>query len=244
MGKRDADYYEQYMTIATAEKFLGPYKIIKPCIHLLGMNSGDFDLVMNASDHKGYIYFERVHTELICADLTDDFLDVTGFYSSHFPRRQPPFTREAPAYFTRKGRHYLITSGTTGYFPNPSEAAVADMHHGPWTLLGDPHVEDPSRTSFHSQVTSVFRHPHKKDLYIALADRWLTDLSDKTPDMEAVFEAMFNPEKKPLLSGKEFAAISAQNTSLADYVWLPIRFTGDGRPFIEWLDEWRIEDFA
>jgi hypothetical protein len=61
--------------------------------------------------------------------------------------------------------------------------------------------------------------------------------------MEAVFEAMFNPEKKPLLSGKEFAAISAQNTSLAGYVWLPIRFTGDGKPFIEWLDEWRIEDY-
>jgi hypothetical protein len=242
MGKRDADYYIQYMTIAVSERFLGPYTIIKT-LHPLGMNSGDFDLVMNESDHKAYIYFERVHTELICADLTDDFTDVTGYYSSHFPRKRPPFVREAPAFFTRKGKMYLITSGTTGYFPNPSELAEADLYHGPWTVLGDPHAGDSGRTSFHSQITSVFRHPHKKDLYIALADRWLTDLNEKTPDMEAVFESRFDPEKKPLLTGEEIAALSARNTSLADYVWLPIRFTGDVKPFIEWLDEWRIEDF-
>lgn len=239
---RDEPYYEQYMTIATADRFLGPYKTVKT-IHPLGMNSGDFDLVMNGNDHKAYIYFERVHTELVCADLTDDFTDVTGHYSCHFPRRQPPFVREAPAFFSRKGRLYLITSGTTDYFPNRSEVASAELFHGPWTVLGDPHVGDPSGTSFHSQVTSVFKHPHKKDLYIALADRWLTDLNDSMPDMEAVFDAMFSPDKKSIMTGKEYEALSMRNTSLADYVWLPIRFTADGRPYIEWLDEWRIEDF-
>jgi hypothetical protein len=30
-------------------------------------------------------------------------------------------------------------------------------------------------------------------------------------------------------------------TSLADYVWLPVRFV-DGVPKIEWLDEWTIEE--
>jgi hypothetical protein len=242
MGKRDADYYVQYMTIAVADRFLGPYRIIKT-IHPLGMNSGDFDLVQNESDHKAYIYFERVHSELICADLTDDYLDVTGYYSSHFPRLQPPFVREAPAFFKRRGNFYLFSSGTTGYFPNPSEVAESRLFHGPWTLLGDPHIHDPSHTSFHSQITSVFKHPKKKDLYIALADRWLTDLTDKTPDMRDIFEAMFNPEKKPLLTREEMAALSAQDTSKADYVWLPVSFTEDGRPFIEWRDEWKTEDY-
>jgi hypothetical protein len=243
MGHRDADYYVQYMTIAVADRFLGPYKIIKT-IHPLGMNSGDFDLVQNKSDHKAYIYFERVHSELICADLTDDYMDVTGYYSSHFPRLHPPFVREAPAFFTRKGRMYLITSGTTSYFPNPSEVAVSGLFHGPWTLLGDPHANDPSHTSFRSQISSVFRHPHKKDLYIALADRWLTDLPEEMPDMGKVFEALFNPEKKSHLTRKEREALSSQTTSfLADYVWLPIKFAEDERPFIEWLDEWRVEDY-
>jgi hypothetical protein len=242
MGRRDADYYVQYMTIAQADRFLGPYTVIKT-LHPLGMNSGDFDLVQNESDHKAYIYFERVHSELICADLTDDYTDVTGHYSAHFPRPFPPYVREAPAFFRRRGKLYLITSGTTGYFPNPSEAASADLHHGPWTLLGDPHEGDPRRTSFCSQISSVFRHPHKKDLYIALADRWLVDLPETMPDMGAVFEGMFNPDKEPVLSGEAMEALTAQNTSLADYVWLPIEFTASGKPLIRWRDEWRIEEY-
>ena len=75
-------------------------------------------------DGKGYYYFERVHSELICADLTDEFTDVTGYYSTHFPHPGPPSVREAPAYFKRQGQHYLVTSGTTGYFPNRSELAM------------------------------------------------------------------------------------------------------------------------
>ncbi|MET1082896.1 MAG: hypothetical protein ABWY12_07590 [Burkholderiales bacterium] len=34
----------------------------------------------------------------------------------------------------------------------------------------------------------------------------------------------------------------AIDTSQARYVWLPIRFDGD-RPRIDWMSEWRIEDF-
>jgi len=37
--------------------------------------------------------------------------------------------------------------------------------------------------------------------------------------------------------------LSANNTSLADYVWLPILFE-DGRPVIRWMDSWRVEDFT
>ncbi|MDR2629985.1 MAG: family 43 glycosylhydrolase [Spirochaetaceae bacterium] len=242
MGRRDTDYYVQYMTIAQADRLLGPYTITN-ILHPLGMNSGDFDLVQNESDHKGYIYFERVHSELICADLTNDYTNVTGYYSSHFPRPFPPYVREAPAFFRRRGKLYLITSGTTGYFPNPSEAAVADLYHGPWTLLGDPHEGDPSRTSFCSQISSVFKHPHKRDLYIALADRWLVDLPETMPDMGAVFEGMFNPEKEPVLSREAMNALSAQNTAIADYVWLPVEFTASGKPIIRWRDEWQIDEY-
>ena len=40
-----------------------------------------------------------------------------------------------------------------------------------------------------------------------------------------------------------------RNTSIADYVWLPLKFEEPseayphGRVQIEWLDEWRIGDF-
>ena len=61
-----------------------------------------------ASDGKAYYYFERVHSETICADLTDDYTDVTGYYSTHFPKPFPPYVREATAHFLRKGKHYLL----------------------------------------------------------------------------------------------------------------------------------------
>ncbi|MBQ7981131.1 MAG: family 43 glycosylhydrolase, partial [Oscillospiraceae bacterium] len=162
----------QAETVLTADDFLGSYTKVKEGIRPLGMSAGDFDLAV-ADDGKAYYYFERVHSETICADLTDDYTDVMGYYSTHFPRRFPPYVREATAHFMRKGKHYLVTSGTTGYLPNESEVAVADTWHGPFTVLGNPHPDDKTRTSYHSQISSVFKVQGKKDLYIAVADRWL-----------------------------------------------------------------------
>ena len=236
----------QAETILTADNLLGPYTMVRKGYQPLGMNAGDFDLVVNPSDGKAYYYFERVHTELICADLTEDYTQATGYYSSHFPRKYPPFVREAPAYFYRKSLHYLFTSGTTGYHPNPSEAACAELFHGPWRLLGNPHTDDPAKMSYNSQITSVFKHPHKKDLYIALADRWMPDLPGTPGIYESVaarFEAIFNPDaNKPVLD-EPIGSIHEINTSVADYVWLPVRFEGE-MAYLDWQDEWRLEDYA
>lgn len=229
----------QRSTVLVADDILGPYKTVRTWLRPLGMSAGDFDLVVDPHDGKGYYVFERVHSELIVADLTDDYTDVTGYYSTHFPQPQPPFVREAPAYFRRGRKHYLITSGTSGYYPNPSEAAVADTYHGPWTVLGDTHPSDVSRTSFRSQISSVFEHPGKKDLYIALGDRWLPRYTEDSSRAIAAFTEHFAPGRDGDEPMEELAHV---DTSIADYVWLPIRFDGD-RPVIEWRDEWRTEEF-
>ncbi|XVQ15493.1 family 43 glycosylhydrolase [Spirillospora sp. CA-255316] len=235
----------QESTVLVADAIEGPYRIVRTGLRPLGMSAGDFDMVVDPTDGKGYYYFERVHSELICADLTADYTDVTGYYSTHFPRPHPPSVREAPAYFRRGAKHYLFTSGTSGYFPNPTEVAVADTYHGRWTVLGDPHPGDPAGTSYRSQISSVFKHPHKKDLYIALADRWLpevpAEVSAKALErMESVLASGGG------LTGADDSGAPQQllepNTSIADYVWLPIRFDGD-MPYLDWHDEWRIEDF-
>ncbi|MGX1274876.1 family 43 glycosylhydrolase [Streptomyces phaeoluteigriseus] len=234
----------QQSTVLVADAVEGPYRIVRTGLRPLGMSAGDFDLVVDPTDGKGYYYFERVHSELICADLTEDYTDVTGFYSTHFPRPRPPFVREAPAYFRRGNLHYLFTSGTSGYFPNPTEAAVAETYHGPWTLLGNPHPGDPTGTSYRSQISSVFKHPHKKDLYIALADRWLPDVPAEL--CAKALEHMTNPpaQEAPADSRRDQARASLMdpNTSVADYVWLPIRFDGT-MPRLDWHEEWRIDDF-
>lgn len=231
----------QAETVLTADNLPGPWIKIREGLRPLGMSGGDFDLAV-APDGKAYYYFERVHSELICADLTDDYTDVTGYYSTHFPQPFPPYVREAPAHFIRRGKHYLLTSGTTGYLPNPSEAAIADSWHGPFTVQGELHVDDKSRTSFHSQISSVFKVVGKKDLYIACADRWVPKAMHLKYEIYGQwFRSMFDadaPEFDAGLMGENII----YNTSIADYVWLPLRFVGD-RVFIDWKDEWSLDDY-
>jgi Glycosyl hydrolases family 43 len=232
----------QTATVLVADALLGPYRIVRTGLRLLGMNAGDFDLVVSPADGKAYSYFERVHSELICADLTDDYTNVTGYYSTHFPHPHPPYVREAPAYFFRKGLHYLFTSGTTWYYPNRSEVASARTYHGPWTVLGDPHPGDPKGISFHSQISSVFQHPYKKDLYIALADRWLPTLPSYLSNIAERAKQHFQGDAERVAQ-EPFQLPAYPDTSLADYVWLPIRFDGD-MAYLDWHDEWRMEEYG
>lgn len=235
----------QSETVMTADSLTGPYTKVREGLYPLDMSAGDFDLAV-APDGKGYYFFERVHSETVIADLTADYTDVTGYYSEHFPHSHPPYVREATAHFIRKGKHYLITSGTTGYMPNPSEAAVADTWHGPYTVLGDPHPGDASRTSYHSQISSVFKVHGKKDLYIACADRWMPNAMDVPyEDYEKAYDIMFSPEatdEDRSAAAEIMSRIPREKTAEADYVWLPIRFDGEN-VIIDWYDEWRIDDF-
>lgn len=62
------------MTILTADCLTGPDTMVRKNLRLLGMNAGDFNLAVA----QAYCCFERVHSETICADLTQDYTDVTG----------------------------------------------------------------------------------------------------------------------------------------------------------------------
>lgn len=232
----------QTVTILTSPHLLGPYEKIREHFQPLQMNAGDFDLVISPSDQKAYYYFERVHSELICADLTEDYTNVTGYYTSHFPRKNPPFVREAPAYFFRKGIHYLVTSGTTGYYPNPSELACSLSFHGPFTVLGSPHRGEDSSTSFRSQISSVFRVPFKKDLYIALADRWLPDDHTPYPVVCEHYRSKFEPDYPQVSTHLSWPHIRTCNTSIATYVWLPFHFEGN-MGYLDWKDEWSLDEY-
>ena len=235
----------QSETVLVSDHLTGPYTIVRERLYPLGMSAGDFDLVV-APDGKAYYYFERVHSETICAELTDDYTDVTGKYSTHFPRPYPPYVREATAHFQREGKHYLLTSGTTGYLPNPSEVAVADNWHGPFKVLGNPHPADQSNTSFHSQISSVFKVQGKEDLYIACADRWMPEQMDiPYASYEKAFADIFradSTDEERAEANRVLDALKQPDTSKADYVWLPLRFDGE-MVYIDWRDEWKIEDY-
>lgn len=234
----------QFMNILTAEKLEGPYTAVREVYHPLDMDSGDFTLAMDEENGKAYIIFERPHFQLICADLTDDYTACTGKYSVHYDGRKPPYTREAPTFFTHKGRKYLFTSGTTGYFPNQSSVCVFDDFHGEYTDLGDPFAGDRDHTSFSSQITCVLRIPGT-DRLIACADRWMPFpwVGPLAPYTLRRFEKMFEgyvpdlSKKTEGVSGKETRHF--ETTRFSRYVWLPIEWEGE-KPLIRWREEWRI----
>ncbi len=235
--------------VLAADVVTGPYEMVNPCVFPCGLPVGDFDLQVDPETKKGYLISQKPHTAVYVADLDETYTNLTGKYSEHFHHEAPPESREAPAYFKRGGLHYLITSGTTGYYPNPSEAACATDWHGPYEIQGDPHVNDTSKTSFCSQITSVFKHPGKRELYIALADRWKPELVEKegfssgefSDGIQDKFHRIFDPEIEFIFTEEDAKEMSI-NSSVADYVWLPLKFDGETVQ-IEWLDSWKVEDF-
>ena len=118
---------------------------------------------------------------------------------------------------------------------------MAEEWHGPWKVVGDPHRNDRSMTSFNSQISCIFKHPEKEDLYIAMADRWLPNLPETEGDGFYTGEAYRKVEQsfKEEFSGiadkkekDEETDYGKDDTSIARYVWLPIRFEGDV-PYID-----------
>ena len=247
-AKSQAD--DGYFAIFQADRFMGPYTFVRN-LQPEGYGVGDFDMYVDEETGKGYVWFERPHWELICADLTDDFLDVTDVYSNHFVGQKPPFTREAPAHFVAHGKHYLFTSGTTGYTSNPSEVAEFEDYHGDYRILGDPHVGDSCASSFNSQITGVIKIPGK-DLWIALADRWEphttdTDFARRTFEAKKGAYANYQPQAQkpagtvPQVVDRRYKLVDmAHAVYHAGYVFLPITFE-DGMPKIHWQDSWTLD---
>ena len=177
-------------------------------------------------------------------NLTDDYLGVTEGQVSYFPYGAPPDSRESPAFFRHGGKIYLSMSGTTGYNPNPTILSCADKCEGPWEELGEFCVGDTTKSTFHSQISCMLKHP-EKDLYIAMADRWLVDLDLKYLPLirEGYRILQSTPPVKTDLEWKDVVSIVNRDTCRATYVWLPVRFDDSGRPYLQWLDDWKLEDF-
>ena len=244
---------DQFMTVMQADDLLGPYELVRKIYKPLGMDTGDFTLVKDPGGDKAYFIFDRPHFELVTATLTDDYTAVTGTYSSHYQGLRPPFAREAPVYFYRGGKHYLITSGTTGYDPNPSRVCVFDEFHGEYRDLGLICEGEDAAASFCSQFTCVLQVPGT-ELYIAMADRWRPRAADMRRarrqaaaqgrrDLPAECGAPADSAERSAgsaLPGK--LLFHGENTSISRYVWLPVEFERE-RPVIRWHDTWKLRDY-
>ena len=78
-----------------------------------------------------------------------------------------------------------------------------------------------------------------------MADRWMPKhMHLQYERYRELFEKNFNPDYSGNVQMDEeiLKCVLDKNTSIADYVWLPIRFEGENA-YIDWLNEWRGEDY-
>jgi hypothetical protein len=135
-----------------------------------GQMARDMTLYVDDDGKAYHIHSSENNQTIHVAELTDDYQDFTGKYSRVLEGK----ANEAPAIFKRNGRYYMISSGTTGWKPNPARLSVADNILGPWQELGDPSRGDENqvKTTFWSQSTYILPVAGKKDAYIYMGDRW------------------------------------------------------------------------
>ncbi len=236
---------EAAFTIWQADALLGPYEMVENLYNPGGHKAGDFDLIADPATGKGYIYFDADHASMLCMELSEDYLRAEKEVAKSYANLTPPFTREAPALFEKDGKKYMLTSGMTGYVPNKSDSAVCDSWDSVFESLGDPHIDDASCASFNSQISKIFR-VEGTDRFIAMADRWLpgTPVDARLADIfTRVIAGTYDPEHYQATDAERREMYTANqlenaNTSIADYVWLPIEWEG-GRPVLRWQDAWK-----
>ena len=75
------------------------------------------------------------------------------------------------------------------------------------------------------------------------------NLPDNFPDnFYDILRSRDDPDRVQLMPNEEIDKIMEcnkpckRNTSIADYIYLPVEFDGD-KPVIKWHDEWKIEDY-
>jgi beta-galactosidase len=134
----------------------------------LGLDSRDMTLFQD-DDGRAYLVFtvER-NSSLRIARLTDDYLALTGEAAQPYISSNK---REAPAMLKTNGKYFLLTSGVTGFDPNPSMYAVADTVLGQYTIVGNPFSGIGSSTSYQSQPAFILPIAGTSD-FIYMGDRW------------------------------------------------------------------------
>jgi hypothetical protein len=138
-----------------------------------GQMARDMTLFQDDDGRVYHIYSSEENGTLQISQLDADGTAPSG----HYTRILSGKFNEAPAMFKAGGRYFLLTSGTTGWAPNPCRCFSSDSIWGPFTYLGNPcHGDDAqTRITFDSQSTWVLPVAGRPAQFIFMADRWRPD---------------------------------------------------------------------
>jgi hypothetical protein len=161
------DYSYSRAGVAVSNKPEGPYSFIES-MRPNGQMSRDMTLFKDDDGKAYHIFSSENNAVMHISLLTDDYLKPSGIANRIFIDK----SREAPAMFKNQGKYYLITSGCTGWSPNPAMIATADSIMGKWTEMYNPCKGPNSNNTFLSQSTFVLPVPGKPGKFIFMADQW------------------------------------------------------------------------
>lgn len=135
--------------------------------------------VFQDDDDKAYLIVCRESnlSKMYIHEMTSDYLDFTENYCIAISTN-----REAPCMCKYNGKYYLITSGCTGWDPNPTEIHVADTILGTYTRLGELCVDDSNANSYGGQPTYIQAIDESKYGYPFLLyfDKWNANNLEKS----------------------------------------------------------------
>ncbi len=140
---------------------LGPEMTVKDCS------------LFKDEDGTAYFIFDSYPIDrsiprcLYIAKLSDDFLKAVEV-------RKIPNTvhREAPAMIKKDEYYFLITSGTTGWKPNPAKYYRASNIWGPYEELGNFCLGKKKKITYNAQSTYILELQNRPGSYIFMGDRW------------------------------------------------------------------------
>ncbi len=176
------DYSYSQAGVAVADSPTGPFTYLGSRRPIGDQTYRDMNLFLD-DDGQGYVFYaSESNATLYVSRLNAEFTDIErpAVEGQTWMRSLAGESREAPAPFKHAGRYYIVTSGCTGWAPNPSRAAVADSPLGPYRDLGEVFVGPEAETSCRSQSTCVLAAPGQPaGSFIYLGDRWVKEnLSD------------------------------------------------------------------
>ena len=175
-----SDYKFARIGIASCDTPTGNFTLIgtyRPSLP----NSTARDLTAFVDDDKtAYVFVSRDNnTSLYCHKLNDDYTGFTDEYSIVIRNGN----REAPAVFKYDGSYYIMTSGLSGWNPNPTRIYKSSTINGTYVDEGLTCLNDTNSNSYGSQPTFVLPVDENKYGYkfIAMFDKWNTqDLSQSS----------------------------------------------------------------
>jgi hypothetical protein len=155
--------------VATGPSPTGPFQY-RGSFRPNGQESRDMT-VFKDDDGAAYLFYSsQKNATMHITRLTDDYLGCREGHSIAFENLR----REAPAVFKRGGRYYIITSGCSGWAPNPAMWSWAHSPTGPWHSQDNPCKGEAGAKTYDGQCTFVLPVAGG-DRLIFMADRWRAD---------------------------------------------------------------------